>query len=211
MPMTSWQARRMRKLGIVLLLAVTASGCIVRANGRMNPVASLFVTGVAVAVVANAVVEASNPPPPAVDVGYYGYARPGYVWVNGHQSWNGNAWVWTPGYYQGQRQDSYWVQGTWETRDNQYAYVDGYWAEPRPGYVYVDGYYDNSNNGYVWRSGSWETERSGQVYVQGSWSTSGNSRQWNRGGWQSRPASYNGAVNGSAGANGGVSVTPRGR
>ena len=68
MPMTSWQARQMRKLGIVLLLSVTASGCVVRANGRMNPVASLLVTGVAVAVVANAVVEASNPPPPVVDV-----------------------------------------------------------------------------------------------------------------------------------------------
>ncbi len=199
----------MRKLGIVLLLAVTASGCVVRARGNFNPVASLLVTGVAVAVVANSVA-ASNPPPMTVDVGYHGYARPGYVWVNGRHTWNGNLWVWSPGYYQAQRQNSYWVQGSWESRNNQYVWIDGYWADPRPGYVYVDGYYDYGNNGYQWRTGRWETQRSGHVYVQGSYSTNGGRRTYNQGGWQqqapARPASID---RGTDRSNGGVMVTPR--
>lgn len=193
----------MRKLGVVLLLAVTAAsstGCVVRAHGRVNPVASLLVTGIAVAAVANAVA-VSNPPPPAVDVGYYGYYRPGYVWVNGRHTWNGSMWVWTPGYYQAERPNAYWVQGYWDMRGNQYVWIDGHWANQRAGYVYVDGYYDYAGSGYVWRPGRWETERPGHVYVRGSWSTSGGRRTWNQGGWQARPATIR--------ANGGVRVTPR--
>lgn len=191
----------MRKLAIVLLLSVTASGCVVRAHGRVNPLASVLYTGIAVAAITHAVVSVSTPPPVTVDVGYYGHHRPGYVWVNGRHSWNGNAWIWAPGYYQNARSDQYWVQGSWETRGNQYVWVDGYWAQPRQGYVYVDGYYDYSDNGYVWRSGRWENERPGHVYVQGSWSNHSGRRTWNQGGWQARPATIR--------AHGGVSVTPR--
>jgi WXXGXW repeat (2 copies) len=201
----------MRKLAIVLLLSVTASGCVVRARGRMNPVASILVTGLAVAAVANAMT-VSVPPPVTYDVGYYGYHRPGYVWVNGRHTWNGSAWAWSPGYYQGARANQYWVQGSWEQRGNQYAWVDGYWADPRPGYVYVDGYYDATNNGYQWRSGRWETQRAGQVYVQGSWSNTGGRRTWNQGGWQQGGGYQNPNYNNNRStvrANGGVNVTPR--
>ena len=198
----------MRKLAIVLLLSVTASGCIVRAHGRVNPLASLIVTGVAVAVVASTV-EINNPPPPAVDVGYYGYYRPGYVWVNGRHTWNGSAWAWQPGYYQAQRGNQAYVQGYRDTRGNQYVWVDGYWAAPRPGYVYVDGYYDYQSTGYVWHTGTWEAQRPGYVYVQGSWSTGSDGRRsWNRGGWQTQSQARPAAVY-TGRANGGVIVTPR--
>lgn len=200
MPMTSWQARPMRKLALVLLLVVTASGCIVRARGRVNPVASVLFTGLAVATVANAAVTVSTPPPPVVEVGYYGYERPGYVWVNGRHSWDGNGWVWQPGYYQNERAGNYWVQGYWEPRGSQYVYIDGYWAPQRAGYVYVDGYYDTTGNGYVWRTGRWENQRAGHVYVRGSWSRNSGRRTWQPGGWQA------GQTRGTARASGGVIV-----
>lgn len=176
-----------------LALGGSLGGCYVRAGGRVavNPFA-VVATAVTVAAVANAV---STPPPVAVDVGYYGYARPGYVWVNGRHTWNGNMWVWTPGYYQQERSGQYWVQGAWQTQGNQYVWVDGYWTQPRAGYVYVDGYYDYRDTGYVWMPGTWEAERPGNVYVQGSWTTTGGRRTWNRGGWQqSSTSSASGGV-----------------
>jgi hypothetical protein len=187
----------MRKVALPLVLAVFASGCVVRAHGRVNPVASVLLTGLAVAAVANAV---STPPPPAVDIGYYGVYRPGYVWVNGHHTWNGSVWVWSPGYYQAERANQYWVQGYWEPRGSQYVWVNGYWAPHRAGYVYTEGYYDYTGSGYVWRRGTWQPQRRGHVYVRGSWSTSNGRRTWNRGGWQ--PAS----TAGTGRAQGGVIV-----
>src|SRR5688572_18736234 len=110
----------MRKLAGVLVLSLLASGCVVRAHGRVNPLASMLVTGIAVAAVANAVsVSVSNPPPATVEVGYYGYHRPGYVWVNGYHRYNGSAWVWTNGYYQTERHGYYWVQPSWQMQGNQ--------------------------------------------------------------------------------------------
>jgi hypothetical protein len=195
----------MRKLAIVGLLAVSASGCVVRAHGRVDPFSSVLLTGLAVATVANAAVTVSTPPPAVVDVGYYGYYRPGYVWVNGRQTWNGSAWAWTPGYYQTARSNQVWIQGSWQAQGNQWVWVDGYWSQPRSGYVYVDGYYDYTGNGYVWRTGRWEAERPGYVWVNGSWSTGGSGRVWQQGGW--RPAATPASM--SVRANGGVTVTPR--
>jgi hypothetical protein len=193
--MTSWQDRQMRKLLLVVVLAVTASGCVVRAHGRVNPLASMLVTGLAVAAVASTVT-VSAPPPMTVDVGYHGHHRPGYVWVNGRHTWNGNMWVWTPGYYQGQRANQHWVQGSWEPRGGQYVWIDGHWETQRAGYVYVDGYYDDTGNGYMWRSGRWETQRPGHVYMQGSWTTTNGRRTWSQGGWQPAPAAYTGSAQG---------------
>jgi hypothetical protein len=176
----------MRRLAIVVLLVLTASGCVVRAHGRVSPVGSLFMTGVAVAAVAHAV-SVSTPPPATVEVGYYGYHRPGFVWVNGYHRWSGSAWVWTPGYYQAERAGYYWVQPAWELRGNQYVWVEGHWASPRAGHVYVDGYYDYRDTGYYWVPGRWEAERPNHVYVRGSWTMSNGRRTWHHGGWQ--PAS----------------------
>lgn len=183
----------MRRIAIALVLTTSLSGCVVRAHGRVNPFASALVTGLAVAAVASTV-SVSTPPPATVEVGYYGYSRPGYVWVNGAHQWNGSAWVWRQGYYQAERPGQYWVQPSWELRGDQYVYVDGYWAQPRSGYVYVDGYYDYRDNGYYWTPGRWEAERAGHVYVQGSWSTTGGRRTWNRGGWQPATARAQGGV-----------------
>src|SRR6188474_1909755 len=101
----------MRKFVLVAVLIASVSGCVVRAHGRINPVAAIVGTGIAVAAVAAAV---STPPPVVVDVGYAGEYRPGYVWVNGYQRWNGSAYVWTAGYYQPARAGYYWVQPTYE-------------------------------------------------------------------------------------------------
>src|SRR5215470_8386096 len=119
-----------------LALASVLSGCYgsVAVRGP-NPFA---VVQTAVAVAAIATIVATAPPPVTVDVGYYGEVRPGYVWINGRQNWNGSAWVWAPGYWQPERAGYTYVQGTWEPRGNQYVWVDGYWAKPRAGYVYVD-------------------------------------------------------------------------
>lgn len=184
----------MRRLAIVLLVTTSLSGCVVRAHGRVSPVGSMLMTGLAVAAVAHAV-SVSTPPPATVEVGYYGYARPGHVWVNGYHQWNGSAWVWRPGYYQAERAGHYWVQGNWELRGNQYVWVDGYWAAPRAGYVYVDGYYDDRGSGYYWVPGRWETDRPGHVYVRGSWRTSNGRRTWNHGGWQPATSRAQGGVN----------------
>lgn len=173
----------MRKLAVVLVVSMLATGCVVRTHGRVNPLASMVVTGIAVAAVASAV-SVQNPPPPTVEVGYYGYARPGYVWVNGYHRWNGNAWVWQNGYYQPERSGYYWVQGSWEQRGDQYVWVDGYWSAPRSGYVYVDGYYDYRGSGYYWVPGRWEADRPGHVYVRGNWTTTNGRRTWSHGGWQ---------------------------
>jgi hypothetical protein len=183
----------MRRLAIALVLASLVSGCVVRTGGRVNPLASMLVTGIAVAAVANAV-SVSTPPPATVEVGYYGYARPGYVWVNGYHRWNGSAWVWTAGYYQPERVGYTWVQPTWELRGDQYIWVDGYWAAPRAGYVYVDGYYDYRGNGYYWTPGRWEADRPGYVYVRGNWSNNGGRRTWNQGSWQATGSAQGGVI-----------------
>jgi hypothetical protein len=175
----------MRKLGLVLVVALAASGCYARVGGglhvRANPLA-VVATAITVAAVAHAVATA---PPVAVNVEYYDYGhRPGHVWVNGRYAYVNNAWVWHAGYWQPERAGNYWVQGYWAPQGNQHVWVDGYWAAPRQGYVYVDGYWDWHGNGYVWRHGTWEVDRPGHVYVGGTWTTYNGRRTWQRGGWQ---------------------------
>ena len=176
-------ARRMRQLAIAIVLLGGCYGSVGVGFRGPNPLA-LVETAVAVAAIATIV---ATEPPVVVDVGYYGEQRPGYVWVNGRQTWNGNAWIWAPGFWQPERTGYYWIQPEWEQRGDQYVYVDGQWAEPRTGYVYVDGYYDNRGSGYAWTPGRWEAERPNQVWVNGNWSTSGSSRTYNQGRWESRP------------------------
>jgi hypothetical protein len=181
--------RGMQRLAIAAALSIFVGGCYVRHGGHVH------VTPLGAALAGTALANALSAPPLAIDVGYYGYDRPGYVWVNGRHSWNGSAWVWTPGYYQPERAGHYWVQGMWDVRGDQYVWIDGYWEGYRPGYVYVDGYYDYRDTGYVWMPGYWEAERPGYVYVQGSWSTHGGRRTWNHGSWRQRSTTaYSGSV-----------------
>ena len=178
----------MNKLAALAL--VLATGCLgpaligasVGVHGP-NPFA-VAQTAIAVATIATIV---ATQPPVVVDVGYAGESNPGYVWVNGRQTWNGNAWLWSPGYWQPDRAGYTYVQGAWEPRGDQYVWVDGYWAEPRQGYVYVDGYYDYADTGYVWRPGRWETDRQDQVWVRGNYTTTyGSRRTYQQGHWEGR-------------------------
>ena len=165
-------------VGSLALSLVLTSGCYVRGGGafRFNS-PGLRAVGTAARVATNVAATAaavhtvavilSTPPPMPVDVYYQ--SRPGYVWIHGHQSWNGSAYVWNQGYYEPQRPGQ--------------VYVDGYWTAPRPGYVYTEGYWNSSNGGYTWVSGQWQTQRPGQTWVSGSWSSSGSQRTYTPGRW----------------------------
>ena len=179
-------------VGSLALSLVLTSGCYVRGGGafRFNS-PGLRAVGTAARVATNVAATAaavhtvavilSTPPPMPVDVYYQ--SRPGYVWIHGHQSWNGSAYVWNQGYYEPQRQGQVYVDGYWNQTQGGYTYVDGYWTAPRPGYVYTEGYWNSSNGGYTWVSGQWQTQRQGQTWVSGSWSSSGNQRTYTPGRW----------------------------
>jgi hypothetical protein len=126
-------------LAVVLALA---SGCYARghAHVRFNSpalraigTAAQVATAVAAtaAAVHTAAVILSTPPPAPVDV--YWESRPGFVWIHGRHTWNGNGYVWTPGYYEPARANQIYVEGYWTQQGGGYAWVDGQWTTPRPG------------------------------------------------------------------------------
>jgi len=96
----------------VLLAAVTAgSGCVVRARGHV---------GAPVAVVE---VEEEPPPPRAVVV----ETRPGFLFVQGRWTRQGNQWAWRDGYWERERAGYTWDEGRWERRGRGHVYVEGRW------------------------------------------------------------------------------------
>jgi hypothetical protein len=183
-------------LAVVLALA---SGCYARghAHVRFNSpalraigTAAQVATAVAAtaAAVHTAAVILSTPPPAPVDV--YWESRPGFVWIHGRHTWNGNGYVWTPGYYEPARANQIYVEGYWTQQGGGYAWVDGQWTTPRPGYVYTEGYWHQHGGGYAWVPGQWQPERAGQVWVAGGWANHGGQRVYNPGRW-SASASVN--------------------
>jgi hypothetical protein len=53
---------------------------------------------------------------------------PGYVWVGGYHSWNGNAYVWVPGRWdRPPRPHARWVAHHWVRRHGGYVLVEGHW------------------------------------------------------------------------------------
>lgn len=59
-----------------------------------------------------------RPPPP----------RPGYVWQNGYQRWDGQRYVWTPGHYgRPPRPGAVWVPDGYSRGRGGYQYHRGYW------------------------------------------------------------------------------------
>ncbi|HEV7484665.1 MAG TPA: YXWGXW repeat-containing protein [Thermoanaerobaculia bacterium] len=67
-------------------------------------------------------------PPPIIVERAVAAPGPGYVWVAGHQQWNGARYVW--------------VQGTWTRPPHAHAqWVAGRWVHER--------------RGYYWREGGW--------------------------------------------------------
>lgn len=69
-----------------------------------------------------------TPPPPAV-VEVRGPAPGvGFVWIDGYQSWNGNAYVWVPGRWERPpRGRHHWRRGRWVHRRGGWVWVEGRW------------------------------------------------------------------------------------
>ena len=56
---------------------------------------------------------------------------PGYVWIAGHWSWNGQAWVWIAGQWQMPPQPSaIWSPGHWVQTPGGWIWADGTWVIP---------------------------------------------------------------------------------
>jgi WXXGXW repeat (2 copies) len=216
---------RKRILALLLLAALTTTGCYGRVHGNVGVRGGSAFSNLAAAAltVAAVAVIVSSTPPVVTHVEYYDYgSRPGYCWVNGRYVYVGNQWQWQAGYWQPEQPGYYWVQGYWAPQGGNYVWVEGRWEAPRRGYVYVDGYWDARGNGYVWVPGNWERHREGYVYVGGSWSNRSGRRAWQRGGWQRDDGRAEwsrwrarGSVRGSVSApptgNGGVGVRTRPR
>ena len=53
---------------------------------------------------------------------------PGYVWVQGYQSWNGRSHVWVPGRWElAPRPHARWVPHRWVRRNGGWVLVEGRW------------------------------------------------------------------------------------
>ena len=100
----------MAKLGLVVALLGTASGCEVRGNARVR-MPYIVVT------------EAPPPPPPRQVV----TIRTGQIWVEGHQRWTGSAYVWQDGYYERERAGYVYAPGRWQRQQRGHVWIEGTW------------------------------------------------------------------------------------
>lgn len=105
------QLKKLGSFALVALLSAGATGCVVRAHGRV---------GVPVTVVE---VEEEPPPPRAFIV----ETRPGFVFVQGRWTRMGNRWEWRDGYWERQRAGHAWEDGRWERRGRGHVWVEGRW------------------------------------------------------------------------------------
>lgn len=113
--------RRLASLLAVLGL-VTASGCVVRAHGRVRArPAVLVVNPVPVGVV---VVQSEPPPPRYVHV----QPRSGFIWIQGRWDWRGNQWVWIDGHWERERARHVYQPGRWERRAQGHVWIEGRWV-----------------------------------------------------------------------------------
>ncbi|MGA2207224.1 MAG: hypothetical protein ABSG10_10905 [Terracidiphilus sp.] len=67
--------------------------------------------------------------PPAPVVEHYGRPpHPGWVWIDGYQSWNGHRYVWVRGHWaHPPRPDAVWVAHRWERRGDGWVMIEGHW------------------------------------------------------------------------------------
>ena len=97
----------------LLVASVAATGCVVRAHGRVNaPPPAVYVE-----------VEEEPPPPRQTVV----EVRPGFVFIQGRWDRRGGQWVWRDGYWERERAGHMWVDGRWERRGRRHVWVDGRW------------------------------------------------------------------------------------
>jgi hypothetical protein len=105
----SFNSRWFAKLALVAAIAAPATGCVVRAHGRVR--------------VPIVVVEAPPPPPPRHTI----VVRPGHIWIDGHHRWDGHRYVWVEGRYERERPGYYWAPGRWERRGHGHVWIEGEW------------------------------------------------------------------------------------
>jgi hypothetical protein len=74
------------------------------------------------------VVYVRTPPPPPIRETILVSPGPGYFWVGGFHSWNGNSYVWVP--------------GRWERiPGRRHAWAPGHWVHGRHGWYWVEGHW----------------------------------------------------------------------
>ncbi len=103
--------RTMAGLGLVMALVGAAPGCTLTGEGHLR---MPFVV----------VTEAPPPPPPRQVV----VIREGHFWVEGHQRWTGNQYVWQDGYYERERANQVYAPGRWQQRGSGgHVWIEGSW------------------------------------------------------------------------------------
>ena len=103
--------KRTASLGILLaagLSAGIAGGC-----ASAPPDGAIYVAGA----------------PPGAQVEVLGVAPgPDFVWIRGHQRWNGNVYVWSPGRWERRpRARAVWVDGRWRHHRRGWYWTEGHW------------------------------------------------------------------------------------
>lgn len=117
--MSIFSFRNLSKLALVAALAGSASACTFTARGHVR---------------GPSLVVYEPPPPPrrtVIEV------RPGFVFIEGHHRWNGNAYVWEDGYYVRERPGYNWYPGRWERKGRGHVWVEGSWRVHGRGRVQV--------------------------------------------------------------------------
>ena len=109
------QKMKITSLALVAALAAGATGCVVRAQGRVSTPAYVEVD--------------EEPPAPRV---WITDSRPGYVYIQGRWTRHSGRWDWNDGHWERERANQGWVDGRWERRGNRHVYVEGRW-EARQG------------------------------------------------------------------------------
>jgi hypothetical protein len=70
----------------------------------------------------------STPPPPPIAEPIIVSPGPGFVWVRGYHTWEGNRYIWAPGHWEripGGRH--HWVPGHWRNNRHGWYWVPGHW------------------------------------------------------------------------------------
>lgn len=105
---------------LVSTLILGASGCVIRARGRVQPV----VVETQPAESGGVVVVEEPPPPRYVQV----QPRRGYIWVQGHWNRRGNQWVWIDGHWEHERANYVYRPGRWQRRGRGHVWIEGRWV-----------------------------------------------------------------------------------
>jgi len=125
--------RRLLFLGVLVVSALSLSGCFARVRTRPVYAGATVQAGYAPGVVVY-----DAPPQPQVVVNTPPPAPyQGAVWVQGHWQWNGAQYIWMDGTYIQPRVGHVYVQPRWQRRGTGYVYVQGNWRPHQRGSVRV--------------------------------------------------------------------------